>query len=163
MRSSYTAVDVSDQTKLCTACGAAKSHTAFNVDSSASDGLYKICKGCRRDGRTVKKLAKTTYTKSEKGYLLTTLLKDFLGQDDGQQMKQIVNRLVCMATEGDLGAIKLVFDRVDGLANQKIELKNDEINPITFVISDSNTLISKLRGFTPSESDVIEAEYEQIL
>jgi hypothetical protein len=45
-----------------------------------------------------------------------------------------------------MAAMKLIFDRLEGQAKANITLSNDEVNPITFVIANSNDLMAKLRG-----------------
>lgn len=62
-------------------------------------------------------------------------------------MRALVAKLMELAiVDGDMAAMKLIFDRLEGQAKANITLSNDEVNPITFVIANSNDLMAKLRG-----------------
>lgn len=50
----------------------------------------------------------------KKGESLADALRERVGKDEGRALEAIADRLVKMAAEGNIAAIKLVFERVDG-------------------------------------------------
>lgn len=45
--------------------------------------------------------------------------------------KGIIMQVVAKAMEGDLDAVKIIFERIDGKPKQQLELSNNPENPLT--------------------------------
>ena len=56
-------------------------------------------------------------------------LKD--GQDPAEYMGEFVDKLKELARAGDLGAIRELFDRIDGKPAQAVTLSGDETAPLS--------------------------------
>lgn len=48
-----------------------------------------------------------------------------LAQDDGKRLRQIAEKLLTMAADGDIQAIKEFADRADGKALQSVDISGD--------------------------------------
>lgn len=53
--------------------------------------------------------------------------------NDAEKLRSIAEKLIAMAEEGDLGAIKELGDRLDGKASQAVTVGGDEDNPLTMI------------------------------
>lgn len=62
-----------------------------------------------------------------KGYALADLLNDELDRLD--QRKKVVRTLITAAVNGDMQAVKIIFDRIDGKARETIDLNATAANP----------------------------------
>lgn len=90
-------------------------------------------------------------TNSAKGRQWLTVLNRAIIQDDGKMLRQAADKLLAKAADGDLAAIAMLADRLDGRAAQSIMLQGDVDNPMLLVIShgmelDSDQLLDKIRG-----------------
>lgn len=71
-------------------------------------------------------------TNSRKGNRLwANTIKRALAQGDPDKLRKIADKLLAMAEEGDLGAIKELGDRIDGKPSQTIA--GDEENPLQVI------------------------------
>ena len=50
--------------------------------------------------------------------------------EDGKKLRELAERLIERAIEGDIPALKEIGDRVDGKAAQQVQLSGDPDNPI---------------------------------
>lgn len=94
-----------------------------------------------------KHITKTSFKPGQSGNILgrppkdmalSDILKDLICQGTPERRQVIANKLVDLAEKGDLNAIKLVFERVDGKAKEYIESHS------TFDI-DQNYIIETLK------------------
>ena len=75
-----------------------------------------------------------------------------LDTKDGQKVdarKAVAKRLIKMAIEGDIQAIKELTNRMDGMPKQSIEHSGDEDNPIRVEVNDT---LKKIYGSGNTES-----------
>lgn len=56
-----------------------------------------------------------------------------IAQDDGKQLRAAAEKLLALAAEGDVPAIKELGDRLDGKAAQSVTLSGDPENPLQIV------------------------------
>jgi len=70
---------------------------------------------------------------AKKGAMLSSRLRKRL--EERAKQDEIVDQLIDKACEGDLSAIKEIFDRLDGKPKQSIDLESN--NTHQYVISDS--------------------------
>lgn len=61
----------------------------------------------------------------EKNKLLKNIIKEVVMEDDGTKAKEIVKALVDRATDGDLRAIEIILDRIDGKVVQENKIDGD--------------------------------------
>lgn len=70
-------------------------------------------------------------TKSKR--LWAETIKRAVVQQDPEKLRKIAEKLIDMAEQGDLGAIKELGDRLDGKTPQSLTLAGDEDNPVRTV------------------------------
>ena len=73
-------------------------------------------------------------------------IRKLLAANNCEKMESIAKTLISEAELGNVNAIKLLLERIDGIQKQELELSNSETNPISFIIASSQELISKLRN-----------------
>jgi hypothetical protein len=61
----------------------------------------------------------------EKNKMLKNIIKEVVMEDDGTKAKEIVKALVDRATNGDLRAIEIILDRIDGKVVQENKIDGD--------------------------------------
>jgi hypothetical protein len=74
-------------------------------------------------------------TNSKKGKLFHGELQKALVQEDRLKLRQIANKLVEKAIDGEPWAVKEIMDRVDGKAIQATEISGSEGEDLRMVIS----------------------------
>lgn len=67
---------------------------------------------------------------SKNNRLLKETLHRVLIQEEALKTRQIVEALVAKAADGDISAIKEVFDRYEGKAAQSVTVSGDEEKPL---------------------------------
>jgi len=67
---------------------------------------------------------------SKDNRLWANTIRRAIAQSDPQKLRKIADKLLDMAEEGDLGAIKELGDRIDGKPTQTIA--GDKDNPLQF-------------------------------
>ena len=64
----------------------------------------------------------------KKGQALTEILNEKLDQEHGKAKKLkrevIAEKIISLAISGDLGALRYIFDRLDGRPKETVELEN---------------------------------------
>lgn len=71
-----------------------------------------------------------------KGYSITEMMKEMLSSKP--EVKETLGKVIIKkALEGDITAIKTVWQYMDGMPKQSIELSGDEDNPIRVEVSDT--------------------------
>jgi hypothetical protein len=64
-------------------------------------------------------------------------------------MRSIARKLIAMADEGDIQAIKEVFNRIDGMPVQIVENINENINYVALMPPRAKTIDAWLTNFDP--------------
>jgi hypothetical protein len=72
---------------------------------------------------------------SKNNRLMNDTLRRVLVQDDALRARSIAEALVSKAEDGDVSAIKEVFDRMEGKAIAKTELTGSEGEPIVIQVT----------------------------
>lgn len=85
-----------------------------------------------------------------KGQTLTDLMKEYLqGQERGTAVtrkEQFIQKVALMAYQGDIQAIKLIWNYIDGMPKQKIEHEGDYVSGVNVrIINDKSELGSDQR------------------
>lgn len=50
--------------------------------------------------------------------------------EDGKKLRELADKLIARALEGDVAALKEIGDRADGKPAQQVQLQGDEDNPL---------------------------------
>lgn len=66
---------------------------------------------------------------SAKGRPITNAMLREAAQNP-DRLRRIIEKLFGLAEEGDLKAVEIIFDRLDGKPRQAVELSGDEDNPV---------------------------------
>ena len=53
-----------------------------------------------------------------------------IAQSDGEKLRRIADKLIAMAEDGDLQAMKEIGDRLDGKPSQAVDLGSDPDRPV---------------------------------
>jgi len=124
--------------KTCSKCQLEKHVSDFKKDSSELDGYNSCCKACsekKTDGIGV--MTRQSFSQ---------LLKKTVDANDYQRLTSIVNTLLVKAEQGDLQAIKIVVERLEGAPQQRIEHSGEIKNPNEQLVATANELLSKIKG-----------------
>ncbi len=70
-------------------------------------------------------------TNATKGKVWIGALNRAIAQDDGKKLREAADKLLELAAEGDVAAIRELGDRLDGKPAQSVTLAGDPENPIT--------------------------------
>ncbi len=92
-------------------------------------------------------------TTDETGRLFSDELKKQLLDNDSEKLKDLTNTLVRFAMSGDVKAIALIIDRLEGKSLEKIEITAD-IETKQLVMN-SNELLLKIRKVEESEEKLL--------
>jgi hypothetical protein len=99
----------------------------------------------------------------EAGVQISAMLRDALESSKASKMREVVAVIIEKATvEKDLNAIKLILDRLEGLAKQTVVHEGSETNPVQVMIADANDLLSKLRAPLPPTQQDLEQVLEDL-
>lgn len=66
---------------------------------------------------------------SKNNRLWANTIRRAIIQGDGEKLRKIADKLIALAEDGDLQAIKELGDRLDGKAAQSVALSNDGDEP----------------------------------
>lgn len=83
---------------------------------------------------------------ASKGRLFEGAIRRAVASEDYAALNRIAQKLVDMAEEGNIMAIKEVADRLDGKVKEKIELSGDAENPVQVFTQNAGELLKKIRG-----------------
>lgn len=67
-----------------------------------------------------------------KGRIFGDAIRKAVAQGDGNKLRDIAEKLLDMAQEGDIQAIREVADRLDGKAKQSTEISDPDGKPVSF-------------------------------
>jgi hypothetical protein len=65
-----------------------------------------------------------------KNRLWDATLRRALLASDGEKLRELAEKLIEKALEGDVSALREIGDRIDGKAHQQLTLSGDEDNPL---------------------------------
>jgi len=96
-------------------------------------------------------------------YQISVMLQQALGESKAAKMREVVAVIIEKATvEKDLAAIKLILDRLEGLAKQTVVHEGSADNPVQLMVANANDLLSKLRAPLPPTQQDLEQVLEEI-
>lgn len=67
-----------------------------------------------------------------KGRLFGDAIRRAVAQDDGERLRKIAEKLLDMATDGDIQAIRELGDRMDGKPIQATHVSDPDGKPVSF-------------------------------
>ncbi len=82
------------------------------------------------DGNT---FSKDNQPKKRRGVSLVSKIKKMLA-DDPKTVTKILNAMIKKAEKGDLKAIEMLMDRVDGKPKQSFEFETKDIQPLEIIM-----------------------------
>jgi hypothetical protein len=62
--------------------------------------------------------------------LFGSALRRAIAQGDGAKLREIADKIVAMAIEGDIQAIKEIANRLDGMVRQQVEVMGEGGGPV---------------------------------
>jgi hypothetical protein len=135
-------VSVDGVNKLCPHCNTLKPVDEFTSDKSRPDGRYTYCKVCDLEIRA-NKPKPTTSSKASFG----AAIRDALSANNNTKLIQVVDTIITKATNGDMGAAKLLIDRLDGAVKQSIEHSGElKAQGTEQLVATTKELMAKIRG-----------------
>ena len=60
--------------------------------------------------------------------------------------EEIAKKLLELAQNGNVAALKYIYDRIDGMPRQSVELTGDKEKPVPLIILRANEIISTTEG-----------------
>ena len=72
-------------------------------------------------------------TNATKNKVWIAALNRAVAQDDGKKLRAAAEKLIDLAVEGDVAALRELGDRLDGKAAQSVTLSGDPENPLQIV------------------------------
>jgi uncharacterized protein (DUF1501 family) len=120
--------------KTCSRCNETKHIDEFSVDKSRPDGHHSYCKVCD-----------AAYNSSKASF--AAAIRDALSANNNTKLIQVVDTIIEKATEGDMGAAKLLIDRLDGAVKQQIEHSGEvKNNGVEQLVATAAELMEKIKG-----------------
>jgi len=95
----------------------------------------------------------------ENGTGLSDTIKDMLFADNGLRMTLVADALIKKAEEGNLSAIGMLYDRLEGKVAQRLDIDATSTHT-THLVATSQVLLERLRA--PAKVQQIEAEVKEI-
>jgi hypothetical protein len=128
--------------KTCSRCNETKHIDEFSVDKSRPDGHHSYCKVC--DAAYKASLPKPTNSSKAS---FAAAIRDALIANNNTKLIQVVDTIIEKATEGDMGAAKLLIDRLDGAVKQQIEHSGEvKNNGVEQLVATAAELMEKIKG-----------------